>query len=89
MIRQFHRASLALPTTCADAKSGGLKLLFVFFVHSVVAVVLLGIIFTVADGVKASARENFQSFVSGGFRAALAAIGQAAGKRSYNVMGRT
>ena len=87
MIRQFYCASLALHPACADAKSGGLKPLFVFFVHSIVAVVLLGIIFTAADGVKVSSGQNFQAFVTGRFRAAFATIRQAAGKWSDHVVG--
>jgi hypothetical protein len=89
MIWQLYRANFSLHTARADAKSGGLKLLFVFVVHSVVAVILFGIVVAAADGMKASAWQNFQSFVTGGLRAAFAPIRQAAGKRSDNVMGRT
>jgi len=88
MVRQFHRASLALHAARADAKPGGLKLLFVFFVHAVVAVVLLEVIFAAADGMKLAAGRDFQVFVTGGFGAALATTRQAAGKRSDHVVGR-
>ena len=82
MVWQFHGASLALHAARADAKSSGLKLLFVFFVHAVVAVVLLGVVFASTNGVKAGSRQDFQVLFPGGFGAACAAVRQATGKRS-------
>ena len=76
MVRQFYRASLALDAASADVKSGRLKLLLVFFVHAVVAVVLLGVIFAAANGMKPRPGHDFQAFFAGGLRAAFAAIRQ-------------
>ena len=87
MVRQLHRTSLALHAARADAKSSGLKLLFVFFVDAVVAVVLLGVmIFAAADRMKAAARHDFQTLVTGCFGGSFAPIRQATGKRRDHVM---
>lgn len=75
-------------TARADAKSGSLKLFFVFFVDAVVAVVLLRVIFTSTNGMKTAAVHNLQAFVTRCFGAAFAPIRQAAGKRSDYVVGR-
>src|SRR6516165_10046389 len=72
----------------AYAESGRPELLFIFFVHAVVAVVLLGVIFAAANRMQAGPWEDFQAFLTRGFRASLTAIRQAAGKRRDHVVGR-
>jgi len=89
MARQFDGASLALDAPRAYAESGRLELLFIFFVHAVVAVVLLGVIFASANSMQAGPWQDFQAFLTRGFGTSLAAIGQAAGKRRDHAMGRT
>jgi protein-S-isoprenylcysteine O-methyltransferase Ste14 len=89
MAGQFDGTGLAQEAAGAYAKSGGLELLLVFFVHAIVAVILLGVIFASANGMKASPGQNLQPFLARGFGASFASIGQAAGKRSDHIMGRS
>jgi len=88
MIGQLHGASLTLNAAGAYAKTGGLELLFVFFVDAVIAVILLRIVFASANGMEASAGKNFQAFLPGGLGTTLAAIRQAAGKRRDHIVRR-
>ena len=55
---QFDGACFALSSPSAYAQSGSLKLSFVFLIHAVVAVKLLGIIFTAANRMQECSREN-------------------------------
>jgi len=89
MTRQFDGTGLTLDAARAYAKSGRLELPFVFFVHAIVAVILLGVIFASANGMQASPWQDFQAFLTRGFRASLPAIGQSAGERSDHTVGRT
>src|SRR5215467_3649984 len=88
MVRQFDSARLSLHATRAHAKSSGLKLFFVLFVNAVVAVVLLGAVFTAADGMEPASRCNFQALVTRCFGAAFSTIRQTTGKWCDDVVRR-
>ena len=63
MARQFDGTGLAPDAAGAYAKPGRLELLFIVFVHAIVAVVLLGVIFAAAQ---ACPGQNLQPFLTRG-----------------------
>src|SRR5438093_1225116 len=70
----------------AHAQARGLKLLFVFLVHAVVAVVLLGGLRVPANRTKPRARQNLQLFFPGSSGATCAARRKSAGKRGDDLV---
>jgi len=78
MVGQFHGACFAMDPPGADAQACGLKLLFVFLVHAVIAVVLLDGVHASKNRAKPRAGQNRQSFVAGAARTAGASIRQSA-----------
>src|SRR5438477_918400 len=65
VVGQFHRARFPADPSCAHAQARGLKLLLVFLVHAVVAVVLLGGMQAPTNRTKPRPRQNRQPFVAG------------------------
>jgi len=66
MARQFDGTGLAPDAAGAYAKPGRLELLFIVFVHAIVAVVLLGVIFAAAHRMQACPGQNLQPFLTRG-----------------------
>ena len=82
--RQFDGACFAKNTSRTYAQSGGLKLLFVFLIHAVVAVILLGIVFAAANRMQECSRENLQALLPGSLGTVRAAVRQGAGKGRHH-----
>lgn len=84
VFRQFDCPCFALNSSRTYAQSGGLKLLFVFLIHTVVAVKLLRIVFTAANRIQPCSRENLQAFLPGRLGPIRATVGEGAGKRRHH-----
>ena len=78
MVRQFHGSCLPETSSRTHPQAGGLKLLLVLLIHSVVAVVLLGVVIASAKRMKPRARQDLQSFFAGALRAIGAAVREGA-----------
>ena len=85
-VRQLHGACLPHSASRAYAQTGRLKLLLVLFVHAVVAVVLLGVIFGAENRPKQRPSENLQRFVARAFRFPDTAVRESTGKRCDNAV---
>lgn len=86
MVGQFHRSSFASNPPRAHAQAGSLKLLFVPFVHAVIAVILLRTIRASANGMQNCAPKNLQALVTGALGAAIAAVRQSTGQGSNDMV---
>ena len=81
VIWQFHGAGFSLDPARANAQTGRLELPLILLIHAVIAVVLLRVILASANRTKKRSRQNLQTFLAGGFWAALMPIRQSARKR--------
>jgi len=88
-IGQFHGPRFPQSSACADPQTGGLKLLFVLFIHAVIAVVLLGVIFAPTNRMKERPRQNLQPLVTRAFGTAIPTVRQGARKRRNDVVRRS
>lgn len=86
MVGQFHGSSLTMDSARAHAQSARLELLFIFFVDTIIAVILLRMIRVSANGMQKRAGKNLQLLIAGIHRSAIAVVWQSAGKRSYDIV---